>query len=209
MDASELAYAAVAYFRFNINQDIKVALVMGKARVMPIKPMSIPQAELTAATMGVRLANTIKDLHRIKISKSTYWSDSRVVLAWINSSAVRFKQFAGLRVREILDSTTRRDWRHVPTKLNVADDATKWNDPTISSKDRWFHRPEFFRMPISEWPMQPKMTTIPEDSLHPIMHIKNSDIRFHLLAKINTNCMSRWNKLRIVVAIRLRFLSMK
>lgn len=94
VDASELAYAA--YFRFERENIVDVSLVIGKARVIPLKSLSIPQAELMAATMGVRLANTIKELHRIRVSKTIYWSDSRVVIAWINSSAMRYKQFVGL-----------------------------------------------------------------------------------------------------------------
>lgn len=46
VDASELAFAATAFFRFTFHEQIFVAYVMAKAKVAPIKKLSIPQLEL-------------------------------------------------------------------------------------------------------------------------------------------------------------------
>ncbi|XP_049866576.1 uncharacterized protein LOC126367197 [Pectinophora gossypiella] len=66
-DASELAYACVAYWRLLYpDGSIKVALIASKARVSPLRPISIPRLELQAALIASRLGVTIKDSHRKK-----------------------------------------------------------------------------------------------------------------------------------------------
>ncbi|GBP72558.1 hypothetical protein EVAR_89654_1 [Eumeta japonica] len=60
-DASEHAYAAVAYWRaVRPDGTVHLALVAGKSRVAPNKVMSIPRLELQAALLACRLATNIK-----------------------------------------------------------------------------------------------------------------------------------------------------
>ena len=57
VDALRQACAAVSYARYgHVSGQISVALVKAKARVSPIKSVSIPCLELTAAVLGLRLA---------------------------------------------------------------------------------------------------------------------------------------------------------
>ena len=51
-DASQDAYGAVSYIRMvNEQERIRCAFVIGKSRVAPLKPMTIPRLELSAATV--------------------------------------------------------------------------------------------------------------------------------------------------------------
>ena len=51
-DASELGYGVAAYLRqVDVENNIHVSLVFGKSRVSPIKSVTIPRLELTAATV--------------------------------------------------------------------------------------------------------------------------------------------------------------
>jgi hypothetical protein len=70
--------------------------------------------ELQKALLDARLANTI------------YWTDSKVVLSWISSESRRFKQYIAVRVGEILELTSLSKWLYIPSKLNVAGIATRW-----------------------------------------------------------------------------------
>ena len=59
VDATELAYAAVAYFHVSTSNDVKCALVQAKVKVSPKQPVSIPRMELMAAVSRVRLATQL------------------------------------------------------------------------------------------------------------------------------------------------------
>ncbi|XP_055623119.1 uncharacterized protein LOC129766570 [Toxorhynchites rutilus septentrionalis] len=57
VDASEEAYACVAYFRAEIKNQVHCALVMAKSKVAPLKALSIPRLELQGALLGARMKN--------------------------------------------------------------------------------------------------------------------------------------------------------
>ena len=106
VDASRLAYAAVTYIRYgHVNGQISVALVTAKARVTPIKSVSIPRLELMAAVLGVRLAETVSEKLDIPLSQHTLWSDSMDVIYWIQGHSRRLKPFDANRIAEIHPSS--------------------------------------------------------------------------------------------------------
>lgn len=144
-DASEDAYSAVVYFRVEVQKGVfQCTLVAAKTKVAPIQHVTIPRLELMAAVLGVRMANFVADGHSILMNRRIFWSDSKTVLAWIGSEHRRYRQFVACRISEILLSTNANDWRWVPSKLNVADEATKWGKgPCFDVFSRWYQGPEF------------------------------------------------------------------
>lgn len=52
-DASERSMGTVAYLRFHDGVNVQVSLVFGKAKVVPLKGLTTPKAELTAAVIAV------------------------------------------------------------------------------------------------------------------------------------------------------------
>ncbi|XP_065076503.1 uncharacterized protein LOC135700040 [Ochlerotatus camptorhynchus] len=125
VDASENGYAAVCYFRFEEDDQIECSLIGAKSRVAPLKFVSIPRLELQAGVIGARLAKAVEQGHSYNITKRFFWTDARDVLCWLNSDHRRYSQFVAFRVSELLETTDVAEWRWVPTKLNVADKATK------------------------------------------------------------------------------------
>lgn len=121
VDASDTAYAAVAYFRASCDSSAQCALASARTRVGPIKPISIPRMELEAAVLGTRLARAIVKEHSVDIVQQYFWTDSRVVLCWIKSD----QSFVAVRVGEILEKTDEKEWRWISSRENVADEATK------------------------------------------------------------------------------------
>lgn len=153
VDASEDAYAAVAYWRLmDNNKKIDTVLIAARARVAPLKTLTIPRLELQAALIGVRLAQTIKEDHRIPIHEVRYWSDSQTVLHWIRNGSRRYTPFVTHRLGEIVEASTPAEWRWVPTAINIADVATRPGYLPTNIEDRWFTGPEFLRGPRSKWP---------------------------------------------------------
>ncbi|GFV05376.1 DUF5641 domain-containing protein [Trichonephila clavipes] len=59
VDASKEAYAACVFVRSMFKSDVTVTLVRAKARVAPLKPLSIPCLELMACCISSRLANSV------------------------------------------------------------------------------------------------------------------------------------------------------
>ncbi|XP_037825845.1 uncharacterized protein LOC119613850, partial [Lucilia sericata] len=164
VDASIDAYAAVVFLRIEYEGSVKCSLVASKTRVAPLKPISIPKLELMAAVIGLRLANFVVNEMSIKVHSKFFWSDSKDVLYWIRSDARKFQQFVSLRIGEILEGSHVKQWRWVPSALNVADDGTKWNSvPNLNFNTRWFLGPSFLNFDESEWPTS-------EFSNHPEVH---------------------------------------
>ncbi|GFX25361.1 integrase catalytic domain-containing protein [Trichonephila clavipes] len=83
VDASKEAYAACVFVRSMFKSDVKVTLVRAKARVAPLKPLSIPRLELMACCIGSRLANSIVNALNLPNLRITFWSDSTTALWWI------------------------------------------------------------------------------------------------------------------------------
>lgn len=121
-DASLLAMAAVLYVRVcDKNHHFLVPLVCSKTRVAPLKRLTIPRLELTAALILTRLvAHTLKALE-LSDAQVFLWTDSAVTLTWITSHPSRWKDFVRNRVSAIQDNLPSASWRFVPGKENPAD----------------------------------------------------------------------------------------
>ena len=56
---------------------------MGKSRLAPLKAMTIPRLELTAATTSVRVGGMISRKFSDPVDGEIYWTDSTTVLKYI------------------------------------------------------------------------------------------------------------------------------
>ena len=86
IDASKYALSAVSYMSIEYSdRSISVKFFMGKARVAPIKRMTMPNLEMQAAVYGDQLAQFIKEEQDIEYSDCVFWSDSTTVLYWLRT----------------------------------------------------------------------------------------------------------------------------
>ena len=104
-DSSLDIFSAVAFLRARVTTPTgkiktELAFVLGKARVAPMKVMTVQKLELQAALLAARLKNEIQAL-TVTVNQVFMWTDSTTVLQWINSNE---KQpiFVANRVCEIL-----------------------------------------------------------------------------------------------------------
>lgn len=118
-DASEKAIAAVAYLR-TLDEDgnSQLGFVMGKAKVAPKHGHTIPRLELCAAVLGVEIYETILDELEFELRKVTFFTDSKVVLGYINNETKRFYVYVRNRVDSIRRLTHPSQWNYIPTNLN-------------------------------------------------------------------------------------------
>jgi hypothetical protein len=154
-DASEQAYCVVAYLRSAGSDGVSTAFIMSKTHVAPLNSTSIARLELQAAVLATRLAETIRCNHDIYFEETHFWSDSKTVLLWIRSDGKKFQQFVAHRVGEIQEATNVNQWHWVPTKENVADEATRDGTPCdFSSSCRWLNGPSFLKLEKIQWPQE-------------------------------------------------------
>ena len=80
-DASQDAYGSVSYVRLvNAEGDVHCSFLMGKSRLAPLKTMTIPRLELSAAVMAVQMDQMLRRELRTDVHGSTFWTDSMLVL---------------------------------------------------------------------------------------------------------------------------------
>ncbi|XP_045765824.1 uncharacterized protein LOC123867687 [Maniola jurtina] len=146
-DASKLAYAAVVYLRIvDSAGNRQVSLLAAKTRVSPIKQVSIPRLELCGAALLSRLLAEVADVLSISKNNIRAWTDSTVVLSWLNSHPSRWKTFVANRVAEILTTMDSAQWYHVSSKENPADCASRGLQPgLLAENELWFSGPQFLR----------------------------------------------------------------
>ncbi len=116
---------------------------MAKARVTPTKITSIPRLELAAAVLSAKMSVMLKTELEIKIDQEFFWTDSQVVLAYINNEARRFHVFVANRVQLIRDITDQSQWYYVHTTENPADHASRGLHASDIPSSIWLSGPKF------------------------------------------------------------------
>ena len=153
-DAPELAFAAVAYLRYRTEDDeIVCTFLASKWRIAPLKILSIPRLELQGALLAARLGKTLEDELKLDIKKRVHWTDSEIVLKYLQNGAKRFKPFVANRIAEILELTDEAEWHHVASDANPADCCTRGLPATSLTPDStWYQGPSFLRGSEDKWP---------------------------------------------------------
>lgn len=143
-DASFSGYGACSYLRsISETGQISCSLVIGKARVAPTKLTTIPRLELSSAVTSVRISDVVKRELEIKDLQDYYWSDSKVVLSYVNNDAKRFHTFVANQIQRIRSSTNPAQWRHVSSENNPADHASRGLTAVQLKESDWLKGPEF------------------------------------------------------------------
>ncbi|XP_066302751.1 uncharacterized protein [Branchiostoma lanceolatum] len=157
-DASESGYGTASYIRME-NQDGRVhcALLMGKARVAPLKKVTIPRLELKAAEVAVRVNSTLQRELNVNIDTIYFWTDSTTVLRYISNTRARYHTFVANRLTTIRSHSDPNQWRYVESSHNPADDASRGQTiQKFVENDRWVKGPPFLWCPKDEWPQMPE-----------------------------------------------------
>ena len=162
-DASQKGYGAVSYLKIVDKRDkVHCSFVMGKSRLAPLKAVTIPRMELSAAVVATRLDQIIRSELETKIDRSYFWTDSTCVLRYIHNEATRFQTFVANRITKIRELSSPSQWRYVDTQSNPADEASR--GVSADCLERWINGPSFLTQPDEKWPKQPEdLCSLPED----------------------------------------------
>lgn len=166
-DASEEGYGTVSYLlQRNSRNEVHCAFMLGKARVAPLKPITVPRMELTAATMAARIDRVLTSELQLPLQPSVFWSDSTTVLKYISNQTSRFRTFVANRVDAILKCSSPEQWRYINTSLNPADFASRGlRAESFMQSHTWLQGPDFLTKPMEEWP----------EEVHPVEGLTTDD----------------------------------
>ena len=118
-----------------------------KARVAPVKAITVPRLELKAAVLSIRASKFLQKELRYEMEiEEMVWTDSEVVLGYISNDARRFHVFVANRVQQIRDHCrpTTEQWRHVKTTENPADCASRGvSVEDLLQHSSWLDGPSF------------------------------------------------------------------
>ncbi len=153
-DASAAAYSAAAYYVTERSS----RLMASRARVAPIKAVSIPRLELMGAELATELLQMLATVFDMPNSRVHLWTDSMNVLCWIRSESRTLSSFVANRVSRILDHTTADQWKWVPSASNPADIPSRGMlaDKLVDC-GLWWSGPAFLRGGGGRWPEQPSL----------------------------------------------------
>ncbi|GFX46292.1 integrase catalytic domain-containing protein [Trichonephila clavipes] len=148
-DASKKAYAACVFLRVEYEENVFVKLIQAKARVAPLKDISIPRLELLACVLGTRLAASVKNDLNLPDVRIYYLTDSMTALAWIQRTR-DWGVFVSNRVKEIRNLSDVSSWEHVPSEKNFSDILSRGCNAQQLVYLRWWEGPSW----LSESPVQ-------------------------------------------------------
>ena len=201
-DASSKAYGACAYVRYHCEVGWRSRLLGTKARIMPLKPITIPRLELTAALEGARLYKRICEISQdFAKCPVTLWSDSIATLRWITGTK-QWPVYIENRVKVIRQMGLNNCYKYVNTKNNPADIISRgakikdianntfwWNGPKVLCSDQTNLADEEYAPAVKE-------TDIPEVE----ENLLSNTVSLDWISRF-----SSWGKLVKVVAYMLRF----
>ena len=142
----------------NDKSKVHCSFVIGKSRLAPIKPMTIPRLELQSAVLAVKVCGMLQQELQINIDNVFYWTDSQTVLCYIQSHTLRFHTFVANRIATIHEASSIKQWRYVDTKNNPADDASRGFTPKeMLQNTRWIQGPAFLWQDKECWPTMPQV----------------------------------------------------
>jgi hypothetical protein len=206
-DASEVAYGACIYIRsIDAQGKITAKLLCAKSRVAPLKKLSLPRLELSAAMLLADTYHASCRALKISFNKIRFWTDSMVVLAWLRSPAARWKTFVANRVNHIQELTNVEDWNHVSSKENPADLVSRGVDANVlRNLSLWWNGPNWLQQEEVSWPRCEEQAQSSEEqrTVRPmtVVSLLTQPCPWEMCTRFST-----WKKLQRVTAYCLRFI---
>ena len=120
-----------------------------RSRVAPLKTITIPRLELSAAAISVKQDKVLRRELEIPINEqSVFWTDSTAVLLYVKNETRQYHTFVANRVAVIRDGSEPNQWNHVCGDMNPADDASRGlTANAFLRQERWSMGPEFLWKP--------------------------------------------------------------
>ncbi|KAI2653736.1 POTE ankyrin domain family member J [Labeo rohita] len=142
-DASSHGYGQCSYIQVLSEDKVHCFFVIGKARIAPSKIVTKPRLELTAVVISSAVSSMLKEELELKTDQEFFWTDSKVVLGYINNEAGRFHVVVANRVQRIREMTDPAQWHYIDTEQNPADRASRGLKVSELFSSNWLTGPKF------------------------------------------------------------------
>ncbi|XP_066912130.1 uncharacterized protein [Clytia hemisphaerica] len=128
-------------------------LIFARSRTVP-KDMSMPRAELYAALVNTHSSEVVKKSLQNLHQSSTKFTDSQIVLHWLNNDEKPLKTWVRNRVNEINRFTSKDQWFYVSTSDMIADLGTRKGVTIqdVSDDSTWINGYEWMTRDVGEFP---------------------------------------------------------
>ena len=152
-DASQTAMGAVVFLRVASGSDVRVSFVCAKSNVAPLKWLTIPRLELSAAVLLTRLTRWVRAQLDLQSVPVVLWTDSSVTLTWVNSHPSRWKDYVRNRMMLIQEIIPDGRWRLISVRDNPADCASRGiGVEQLVNHGLWWRGPSWLERHSSDWP---------------------------------------------------------
>ena len=152
-DASVNGYGAAAYVRNRTKNGYESQLLIARSKITPVKEQTIPRLELIAALLAAKLAQSISQELKISRQNIFCWSDSEIVLFWLQKKPDTLIPFIANRIEKIQQHNF-SPFSYINTSENPADIASRGCNATELNVSLWMHGPSFLQKSFDEWPAQ-------------------------------------------------------
>ena len=205
-DASKDAIGFVIYLRsFNAEGEISVSFIYASSKVSPRAADTIPRLELCAAYEAVLTTSKVLKELGLHIDSTFYYSDSLVVLGYLNNKTKQFSRFVARRIEVILQFSSTEQWCYVSSGQNAGDIASRPHSPRQLIETCWLTGPPFLLQNEPLPPMVSGHINLPEvkKEVSTLLTVSQPPNRSSLpseVAKITT----RWSKAVSIVGVYIQ-----
>lgn len=203
-DASERGYGTAVYLRVMKADKINTFLLCAKSKVASCsKKISIARMELCGAVLLTKVVCWVQSVlkNKIQIRSLHAYTDSQIVLAWLNANPNRWQTFVANRVAYIQENVDCSCWSYVKSQHNPADAASRGLYPSeLLNCEIWFRGPAFLQE--ASWEsVGVDLQTSEEERKNVLFAIRESNILDDLM-----NNISSFSRLQHIILIISRFI---
>ena len=113
------------------------------------------------AHLLAKLLHHVREVLCIPLHNVYAWTDSTIVLNWLDGNPRRFKTYVGNRISCIMELVPPKQWNHLNGSDNPADCASRGLFPSeLLEHPLWRNGPDWLKLTPEDWPKQSQLPQV-------------------------------------------------